>query len=305
MTRLTEALERAHLVPGSTPEPASAQRAGDDALRTWHFDAEDDVPPQPRREPIEPAPSDHARSVSADVREKLVTEGLEDAALVEQYRRVAAALHHAQTQRGIRSVMVASAVAAEGKTLTATNVALTLAKSLNRRVLLIDADLRRPSIQDMFGVDNRRGLIDTLRNPLGGRLAVASVSTNLWVLPAGRPTSDPMGSLISDTMKQLIADAVAQFDWVIVDTPPVALMSDANLLAAMIDGALLVISANTTPYPLVQKAVEAIGPQRVLGIILNRVDRAIAHEYGYYGYHRYYDREPRPQLNKQSSLLAR
>ena len=119
------------------------------------------------------------------------------------------------------------------------------------------------------------------------------MSRNLWVLTAGRPTSDPMSSLVSETMKQLLADAAEQFDWVIVDTPPVALMPDANLLAGMIDTALLVISANTTPYPLVQRAAAAIGAERILGVVLNRAERgALAHEYGYY--YGYYDRAPRP-----------
>src|SRR5205823_2621536 len=91
--------------------------------------------------------------------------------------------------------------------------------------------------------------VDTLRRPGGGRLPVAAVMPNLWVLPAGQPTSDPMSGLVSDAMKQLLADASEQFDWVIVDTPPVALMPDANLLAGMIDTALLVI-ARTPPLTL-------------------------------------------------------
>jgi len=220
---------------------------------------------------------------------------------VEQYRRVGAVLHHAQLQRGVRSVMVASAVAAEGKTLTATNVALTLSHSFDRRVLLIDADLRRPNVHEMFGLPNEHGLIESLQYPNGGRLSVTAVSNNLWVLTAGRPTSDPMSSLVSEAMKQLLADAAEQFDWVIVDTPPVALMPDANLLAGMIDAALLVISANTTPYPFVQRASAAIGPERILGVILNRADQsAIAHEYGYYGY---YDRVQRDEAPRKRFRL--
>jgi capsular exopolysaccharide synthesis family protein len=210
---------------------------------------------------------------------------------VEQYRRIAAALHHANAQRGVRSVMVGSAVAAEGKTLSATNIALTLSHSFDRRVLLIDADLRRPSLHDMFGLPNDHGLVDSLRVPTGGRLPVHAAARNLWILTAGRGTSDPMSGLVSETMKQLLNDAAEQFDWVIVDTPPVALMPDANLLASLIDGALLVVSAHTTPYPLVQRAAAAIGPDRILGVILNRTDHSgLAQEYGYY--YGYTDRAP-------------
>lgn len=303
MTRLTEALERAHLVPAPSLEPGPAPKPGDDALRTWQFGAELELRPAAPNAQTAPVVAPPLRDVPIELRDKLITGGHTEAALAEQYRRVAAALHHAQTQRGLRSVMIASAVAAEGKTLTATNVSLTLSHSLSRRVLLVDGDLRRPTIHKMFGVSNERGLIDTFGGSQNGRLPVVEVAENLWVLPAGRPTADPMSELVSDTMKQLIADAVAQFDWVIVDTPPVALMPDANLLAATIDAALLVISANSTPYPLVQKAVAAIGPQRVLGIILNRADRsAIAHEYGYYGY---YDRERSTGDSKRFQLFGR
>jgi receptor protein-tyrosine kinase len=290
MTRLTEALERANLIPATSEGAAPAEKTSDEVLRTWHFDTTEnasapEAAPR-RRKPA--APAVIKGRFADDVLDKIVVGEHADAGLVEQYRRVGAVLHHAQQQRGVRSVMVASAVAAEGKTLTATNVALTLSHSFDRRVLLIDADLRRPNVHEMFGLPNEHGLIDSLQYPNGGRLPVFAVSNNLWVLTAGRPTSDPMSSLVSDAMKQLLADAAEQFDWVIVDTPPVALMPDANLLAGMIDAALLVISANTTPYPFVQRASAAIGPERILGVILNRADRsAIAHEYGYYGY---YDR---------------
>ena len=74
-------------------------------------------------------------------------------------------------------------------------------------------------------------------------------------------------------MNRLLAEASQQFDWVIVDTPPVALLPDANLLAAMIDTAVLVVSAHATPYPLVRRAIDAIGQQRILGVVLNRMAR--------------------------------
>jgi len=94
-----------------------------------------------------------------------------------------------------------------------------------------------------------------------------------------------MIGLASYAIKQLLADAMEQFYWVIVYTPPVALMPDANLLAGMMDTALLVVSASTTPYPLVQRAAAAIGPDRILGVLLNRADRPrFSHEHAYYDY---------------------
>jgi protein-tyrosine kinase len=293
MTRLVDALDRSRLVSSAAnPVTMPAVKSGDEVLQTWYFDA-DDVRQTP---PAVAAPASDPVATCrfpAHVMDKIVLGDQADTGLVEQCRRVAAVLHHAQeAQRGVRSVMVGSAVAAEGKTLTATNLALTLSHSFDRRVLLLDADLRRPSVHEMFGLPNDHGLVDNLRLPSGGRLPVHAVSRNLWVLTAGQPTPDPMSVLVSDLMKQLLADAMEQFDWVIVDTPPVALIPDANLLAGMIDKALLVINACTTPYPLVKRAAAAIGAARILGIILNRGERGVlAHEYGHYRGD--YDRAPR------------
>jgi receptor protein-tyrosine kinase len=211
-----------------------------------------------------------------------------DATLVEQYRRLGAALHHHQLQSGARTLMVTSAVAAEGKTLTATNLALTLSHSYQRRVLLVDADLRRPSIHEILRLPNVTGLSDSLRHPDKTGLRFHSISPFLSALTAGRGDSDPMAGLVSDTMNRLLVEAAQQFDWVIVDTPPVALLPDANLLAAMIDTAVLVVSARATPYPLVKRAMDAIGQQRILGVVLNRMARAdMVAAYSYYGYGAY------------------
>ena len=208
--------------------------------------------------------------------------------LVEQYRRLGAALHHHQQQTGARTLMVTSAVAAEGKTLTSTNLALTLSHSYQRRVLLVDADLRRPGLHRLLRVDNSIGLTDCIRQPDRVSARFQTVSPTLSVLTAGRANSDPMAGLVSDTMRALLAQASEQFDWVIIDTPPVALLPDANLLAAMVDSALIVIGAGATPYPLVRRAVDAIGEQRILGIVLNRMAEAdIVRAYSYYGYGAY------------------
>jgi capsular exopolysaccharide synthesis family protein len=208
-------------------------------------------------------------------------------ALVEQFRHLAASLHHAQLKASTKTVMIASAVETEGKTTTAANLALTFSHSHRRRVLLVDADLRRPSIHSLFRLTNREGLTDALKVVTPNTpLPLQRVSPTLSVLTAGHPTADPMSALVSDMMREFMREAAQQYDWVVLDTPPVALLSDANLLSAMIDAAIIVVSANTTPYPLVRRAVDAIGPSKVLGTVLNRAKRSgIAGRYRYgYGY---------------------
>lgn len=204
----------------------------------------------------------------------------------EQYRRLAATLHHAQTATGLKVVMIASAAPAEGKTLTAANLALTLSESYKRNVLLIDADLRRPALHKIFGTDNASGLTEGLMAAAERRLPVRAITERLALLQAGRPSSDPMAGLTSDRMRRLIAEARESFEWIVIDSPPVGLLPDANLLAAMVDGVIMVVKAGGTSYELVNRALETVGRSRILGIVLNRAEAA---SYGYgYDYNEYY-----------------
>jgi capsular exopolysaccharide synthesis family protein len=206
--------------------------------------------------------------------------------LLEEYRKLAATLHHAQQDRGIKIVMIASAVPNEGKTLTASNLALTLSESYRRRVLLIDADLRHPSLHEAFQVPSITGLSDGLRSSEETRLNLVQLSPSLTLLPGGRPDHDPMSILSGPRMKKVLGEAAENFDWVIVDTPPVGLLPDANLLAAMVDGALLVVRANQTPFAAVKRAVDTLGRDKVLGVVMNAVNMGRPpHAYGYDYYH--------------------
>jgi capsular exopolysaccharide synthesis family protein len=208
----------------------------------------------------------------------------------EQYRRLAATLHQAQSTNGLKVVMVVSAAASEGKTLTAANLALTLSESYHRKVLLIDGDLRRPALDTLFRIDGAPGLHEGLTSHAEQMISLRQITPRLLVLPAGEATSDPIAGLTGDRMRRLIDEARGSFDWVIVDTPPVGLLPDANLLASMADGAVMVVRAESTPYDLVQRAIDALGRDRILGVVLNRASDSGA---GYYNYNRYYS-TPRP-----------
>jgi capsular exopolysaccharide synthesis family protein len=206
---------------------------------------------------------------------------------VEQYRRLAATLHHAQQQSGMRAIMVTSAMPTEGKTLTAANLAVTLSESYRRRVLVIDADLRRPSMHVVFQLPNVSGLNEALAGS-SHRPSAFQLSSHLTVLPAGRPTPDPMGALTSGAMRELVREASSAYDWVVVDTPPVGLLSDANLLARMVDGVVMVISAGKVSYKLIKRSVDAVGRERILGVVLNRAtDALLATPYRYNNYYGY------------------
>jgi len=190
-------------------------------------------------------------------------------ATVEQYRRLAATLHHKQNNEKINVVMIASALAGEGKTVTAANLALTLSESYERRVLLIDADLRRPMLHEVFHCPSATGLSDGLRAEHDRKLNVLEISPRLSLLPAGTPDRDPMSALTSDRMRRVIEDAAATFDWVVIDTPPVGLLPDDHLLIAMVHVAVLVVHASRTPFALIQRAIESLDRNRIIGVVLN------------------------------------
>jgi capsular exopolysaccharide synthesis family protein len=226
------------------------------------------------------------QSARRDIDETLVT-GTTRRDAVEQYRKMAATMHHVQANRNIRVVLCTSAVMAEGKTVTAANLALTLSLSYQRRVLLIDADLRRPRLHSVFNLPNEEGLFEALRAPADCRVATTAVSPWLSVVTAGRPGADPVGVLTSERLSRVVEDAGASFDWVIIDTPPVLVLPDAGLLMNVVDAAVLVIGAGRTTYRMAKRAAEALGRDRIVGVVMNRADDAVLQEgYGqYYGYY--------------------
>lgn len=313
MSRIHEALQRAaegRAVDATTaadmPEPLEGDAIA--ALAREPFPVE--IGSQRRRRPLSPDPSaspkaaageesfeeepsprnSHDRPgslferIDARLAEKIVADGAMCSVSREQYRRLAGVLLDAQGTNGTRVIMVTSAVPGEGKTLTASNLALTLSESYRRRVLLVDADLRKPTVHEVFRITAASGLAEGLDPASPSRLVVRQVSANMSVLPAGRPTSDPMAALTSERMRDMVDEAKEAFDWVIIDTPPLMLLPDAHLLSSLVDGAVLVVKAGSTAHELVKRTADIIGRQRVLGVVLNQAEaRAQANYGGYYG----------------------
>jgi Mrp family chromosome partitioning ATPase len=135
------------------------------------------------------------------------------------------------------------------------------------------------------------GLSDGLAAEEERKLPLVQVSSLLTLLPAGRPTPDPMASLSSKRMRHIVGEAREAFDWVILDTPPIAVLTDASLLAAMVDTAVLVIRAARTPLAAAQRALETLGRGRVLGVVLNAVEKQTHGGYFYHYYSSYYGTE--------------
>jgi protein-tyrosine kinase len=288
MGRIDEALRRTAVWDGSAKAAdTDSQGARDEVfVSPWSFEQ----PSEPSGRPARPAqagadlvvelspPADRPdemalfRGFDPAIGERIVVGKAASPALAERFRQLAATLHHAQLVRNIKVIMVTSAAPGDGKSLTSTNLALTLSESYRREVLLIDADLRRPSLHDIFRVPNVAGLNEGLKSSSADKLSAIKITSRLTLLPAGRPDPDPMSSLTSPRMRRILEEASGRFDWVILDTSPIGLLADAGLLGAMVDGALLVVRAGQTPHAGVLKAIESFGKDRVLGVVLNGAD---------------------------------
>jgi len=248
-------------------------------------DEVDDVDPAaiesvPATREVPPSPEDAKKA------ERLIL-GPVEPIVIEQYRKLVVSLSQMEVERESRIVMVASAMAGEGKSLTAANLALTLSASFRRQVLLIDADLRRPTIHTVLQIPNGSGLHEALMSPEPQRPSLVQYSPTLTVLTAGQANGDPMALLTSDRMRAILEQAGAKFEWVVIDTPPAGLLPDANVLAEMVDLILLVIAAGSTPFPTVRRAVDALDAKRIAGVVLNRVAAIPSSTYhGYYDYAR-------------------
>ncbi|PWT85089.1 MAG: hypothetical protein C5B57_03615 [Blastocatellia bacterium] len=209
-----------------------------------------------------------AQSIDAEMSHKIVLGSNMAFDARGQYRHLAATLHNAQASSGVKAIMIASAVGGEGKTLTAANLALTLSESYERRVLLVDGNLRRPALHLLFGGNSNDPQEDVL--PPGSENArVRQITPLLDILTGESPSSDPMADLTSKQMERALEDARKTYDWIIIDTPPILLLPDAGVLASMVDGAVLVVKAESTPFDLVQRAMKAIGTRKTLGVLLN------------------------------------
>lgn len=213
-----------------------------------------------------------------DLAEKVVSDAATSAVVVEQYRSLAAHLQHWRGQRGRATLMVASAVAGEGRTLTAVNLAVSLRSALQHSVLLVDADLRKPSLHDVLLVEQRPGIGEAL--VAGIPPPLVEVSKRLSILPAGQPIATPGAA----TLAALVESVASDFDWVVLDTSPLLDSLDTQHLATQVDGVLLVAAAGRTSHRLVAAALGLIPEEKFAGLVLNGVasgdmDAAEQHRY--------------------------
>jgi len=188
----------------------------------------------------------------------------------EEFGTLRTNLAHLKAERNIRTVLVTSPSQGEGKSFAATNLALAEAQLAANPTLLCDFDLRRSSLHRIFQIDREPGLSDYLLGRAGLHEVIQKVGAgSLFVMTAGAPVINPLELLHLDETRQLLEILSSRFRCVILDSPPLAAASDANLLATLVDGALLVTRLGATRVDAMGLAIQSLGESSVFGIIAN------------------------------------
>jgi capsular exopolysaccharide synthesis family protein len=205
----------------------------------------------------------------------------------EEMRTLRSRLYQLRERKPLKKILITSALPKEGKSFLAANLAQVLVQQRGRRALLIDADLRAPRLHQSFGTATQPGLSDYL---LGEKDEISVLQQgpmeNLFLIPGGQPVSNAAELVANGKLKVLMGRMESMFDWIIVDSPPAALVSDASLLANFCDGVLMVVRSNVTPSEAARRARLEFTPEQLLGVVLNGIEPK-ASSYAIYHYPAY------------------
>jgi capsular exopolysaccharide synthesis family protein len=218
---------------------------------------------------------------------------------VEQFRSLRSRIYQARYEVPLKTILISSGMPAEGKTFVVANLAMSLARNNLNNILLIDGDLRRPSLHNLLGAPSAPGLAEylsgnaeltsimqrSLTNQTASNAVMRGVS-NITFIPAGKCSDNSSEVVSNHRMEDLIATLSPYFDWILVDSPPVLAVTDAVELARAADAVLLVARGASTPFGVAQSAQAAFSNSRILGFVLNAVKDAPrngSYSYYYYG----------------------
>jgi len=206
--------------------------------------------------------------------------------MAEAYRTLRTNIQFSSVDRPIQALMVASAQSGDGKSTSISNLAITYAQE-GKKVLLIDGDLRKPSLHHIFMLSNRAGLTNLLVSELPWQSSVNETHIpNLSVMPAGAIPPNPSEMLASDRMKSLLRELKQNFDMILFDTPPILAVTDGLIVSSLCDGVFIVIHSGKTKQALARKVVQNLehAKARILGIVLNNIKRKNRDDYYYNNY---------------------
>jgi capsular exopolysaccharide synthesis family protein len=230
-------------------------------------------------------------SLSRDGR--LVSLSEEESLGAEKFRFLAVRLRQIQRTRHLKKLLVTSTIPEEGKSVVSGNLAVTLARRKEQKVLLLEGDLRRPVLAREFGLAHLAGLTECLQ---GEPRPVTNIyhldGVGLWFLPAGKSPENPLELMQSGRLSELLDQLTAWFDWIIIDSPPILPLADTSVWTRFADGVLLVAREGTTQKRQLQRGLEALDQSKLLGAVLNSCTNA-----DHSNYYQRYVRIAHPQDN--------
>lgn len=201
----------------------------------------------------------------------------------EKFRFLAVRLRQMQQTRALKRVLITSSVPQEGKSTVAANLACTLARRARQRTLLLDGDLRRPSLTNIFGLGKITGLCEWLQGDSGPAECIYHLEeAGLWILPAGSTPRNALELMQSGRLSALMDQLTAWFDWIVIDTPPVLPLADTSVWMRLADGVLLVARQGTTEKRQLQRGLEVVDRSKLIGALLNCSSNASHNDYYYH-----------------------
>ena len=208
----------------------------------------------------------------------------------EEYRSLRTHVLHKSQRQKLQAIVVASVNPSEGKSVTALNLSWLLAQTDGVRCLIIDSDLRMPSLTDYLGIETDKGLSHILAGTATLAESIVRLEpSGLHILPGGEARNDVAELISGPKFKEILREAREMFDYVIIDAPPLGIFTDATVLINHADGAMLVVRANRTSYSVLDRLLEPLPKDRLLGVVLNQSEDVMEeshYNYGYYNYKR-------------------
>jgi len=200
----------------------------------------------------------------------------------EAFRLLGVRLRHLKRDRSLKKVLITSTIPQEGKSMVSANLACTLALKTQQRVLMLEGDLRRPSLSQMFGLGRNPGICEFLQGERSLRSSIYHLeSPNLWILPAGSAPSNALELLQSGRLSTMMDQLTLWFDWIIIDTPPVLPLADTSVWMRLADGILMATRLGTTQKRQLQRGLEAIESKKLIGALVNSSKNAATSDYYY------------------------
>jgi capsular exopolysaccharide synthesis family protein len=229
-----------------------------------------------------PTPFDQLPSlqVALPAQSRLVSLVNRESMAAEKFRFLGVRLRQIRQNRPLKKVLITSSIPQEGKSMVAANLACTLARRAQQKILLLEGDLRRPSLADMFGLGRLPGLCDWLQaDPSPMRSIYRLEGPGLWFLPAGSSPKNALELMQSSRLATLMEQLTGWFDWIVIDSPPILPLGDTSIWMRQADGVLMVTRQGATKKKELQRGLEAIEQSKLIGALLNSSREAASSDY--------------------------